>query len=297
MFIRSLRFKSVLAGAVSLAIGGAMVACGSDSNGGGSPEAGTGGSGGSEPGTGGKGAGGSGGKGSGGVGNGGTGTGGTGTGGAGSGGKGAGGTGGKGTGGTGGTGGTDAGTDGGDAGDGCVATESLTPPTVPDLIKVPAGATLLHHFHAVGTQNYTCTATPPTEDGGATTYAYGAAATPDAILSDSCNHPVIHHSGGPTWTWLADSSAIVAVRLQGVAVTGSIPQLLLQVNQHTGSGVLSPVTYVQRLDTTGGVMPTAGCGAANVGSIARVAYEANYYFYEGPPKSNDGGADAADGHD
>jgi hypothetical protein len=295
-FLRSLKHNSALVVAASLAIGGTMVACSSDDNNGGSPEGGTGGStetgGKGNAGAGGKGTAGSGGTaGKGGGGSGGTGgsTGGT----AGKGGAG-GGTGGA-TGGKGGTGGTDI--DGGDGGDACVATESLTPPTVPDIIKVPAGATLLHHFHATGTQNYTCIGTPAREDGGATTYGYTGPATPEATLKDSCGTTVVHHFAGPTWQWLADSSTVVGTRLQSSPVAGSIAQLLLQGTAHTGTGVLSQVSYVQRLNTTGGAAPTTGCSAANVNSVAKVDYTADYYFYEGPHVViTDGGGDGSDAH-
>jgi hypothetical protein len=50
----------------------------------------------------------------------------------------------------------------------------------------------------------------------------------------------------------------------------------LQAVGHGGTGTLSQVTYVQRLDTDGGVAPGAGCDA---GDMAQVSYTADYYFY------------------
>jgi hypothetical protein len=39
------------------------------------------------------------------------------------------------------------------------------------------------------------------------------------------------------------------------------------------------VTFVQRVQTSGGVAPSSGCSAAAVGAVARVPYEARYCFY------------------
>ncbi|HEX4339561.1 MAG TPA: DUF3455 domain-containing protein [Polyangiaceae bacterium] len=181
---------------------------------------------------------------------------------------------------------TDGSTDGGDA---CAPTESLTPPTVPAIIKVPDGYTELHHFHATGTQDYTCTASA----GANPTYTWSAA-VPEAFLFDSCGTKVIQHSAGPTWAWLADGSAIKGTKLQSSDVAGSIPQLLLSAAASAGSGVLTPVKYVQRLATSGGATPSAAdCTVAHVNEVQKIAYEATYYFYVAVP--TDAGADADSG--
>ena len=290
--MRSVTWNLALVTAASASIALSIVACGSDSNGGNSPEAGTGGEGnggaGGKPATGGSAGsgakagaggavGGAGGSNGGRAGSGGS-TGGAATGGAGGSKGGAGGTAGK--------KGTDAGPDAPDA---CVPTESLSPPTVADAIKVPAGTTLLHHFHAEGTQNYTCKETPGEGD-AASTFAYDPASVPEALLYDSCNKSVIHHYGGPTWESLADGSTVKGAKLAASPVTGAIPELILQAVSTTGNGMLSSVTYIQRLHTTGGVVPTTGCDEATVGSVAKVPYTADYYFYTGP-ESRDAGKD------
>jgi hypothetical protein len=302
MNIKSLR-KPALWAVVSAGLAASVVACGSDSN----NDSTDGGTGGSDNGTGGTSTGGTSNKGGGGTTTGGSGGAKGGAGGAtgGSGGAaGAGATGGKGgtagVGGKGGAGGTepdggpdgraDAGTDSGDAG--CVPAESFTSPTVPVAIEVPAGHRLLHHFRASGTQDYTCTASA----GADPTYTWSSA-VPDAFLYDSCNHQVIQHSAGPKWTWLSDESAIIGTRVASSDVTGAIPQLLLSAAAASGAstGVLTPVKYVQRLDTTGGVQPAAGdCTAATVNQVKKIPYTANYYFYVSTP--TDAGADADSGN-
>ena len=71
----------------------------------------------------------------------------------------------------------------------------------------------------------------------------------------------------------------------GAAV--SIPWLLLTAASTTGSGVFTPVTYVQRLATHGGVAPATGCDSTTVSTDTRIPYSADYYFFTGG--NTDGG--------
>ena len=43
---------------------------------------------------------------------------------------------------------------------------------------------------------------------------------------------------------------------------------------------MSGVSYIQRVDTRGGVAPSSDCGAANVGAKQVVKYQADYIFYK-----------------
>ena len=60
----------------------------------------------------------------------------------------------------------------------------------------------------------------------------------------------------------------------------SIAELLLQATTHAGKGIMSDVTFIQRLETVGGLAPTDGCDASQVGVVARVPYTATYFFYK-----------------
>jgi hypothetical protein len=197
---------------------------------------------------------------------------------------GAGGAGGAAGGAGGGTGGTGTGgTVGADSGapDGCVP-ETLTPPTVAAAIQTPSGLTLTHHLHATGTQIYTCTGTAVAGTDGGLTYAWVFKA-PDAKLSDSCGRAIATHFAGPTWQSNADGSTVKGAKVAGVTVAATaVPWLLLSASAHTGSGMFSSVTYIQRVDTTGGIAPTAACAAANANADNAVPYTADYYFYTGP---------------
>jgi hypothetical protein len=161
---------------------------------------------------------------------------------------------------------------------------SLTPPTVTDPIKVPAGATVVKHFHATGTQNYTCNAT--TLGDGGTTYAWGPASTPEAkLFQGTCQ--VGTHFAGPTWEFTADGSTVVGAKVAAESHSGTIPWLLLKAVAHGGpdgsTGVFSNVTFVQRLDTTGGAATaiTDTCDGGHVGDVSKVQYTAEYFFFEG----------------
>ena len=77
----------------------------------------------------------------------------------------------------------------------------------------------------------------------------------------------------------------------------AIPWLLLQVvgaqDGPSGGHTLTATTFIQRLNTSGGVAPSEGCDSStDVGEEAFVPYTADYFFYK---KAAD--RDAHDGHD
>ena len=47
-----------------------------------------------------------------------------------------------------------------------------------------------------------------------------------------------------------------------------------------GSGAFTGVTYIQRINTMGGVAPAAPCDASSVNSKQTVKYSADYVFYK-----------------
>src|ERR1700704_1915263 len=84
------------------------------------------------------------------------------------------------------------------------------------------------------------------------------------------------HFAGPGWE-LADGSAVtgkIAGRAAG-ATSKDIPLLKLDAASHRGSGQLTGVTTIQRLNTKGGVAE-GPCEAA--GTFLSVPYSADYTF-------------------
>ncbi|HSY39357.1 MAG TPA: DUF3455 domain-containing protein [Polyangia bacterium] len=173
---------------------------------------------------------------------------------------------------------------------GGVAAWLTPPPNLPTAIAVPSGSTLTIHDHGVGAQIYTCTASGgaggaggSSADAGAISYSW-VLKGPNAILSDETFAQVGTHGVGPTWT-SSDGSMISGTKLAQANSTASgaipIPWLLLKATSTGSAGVFANITYVQRLNTAGGVAPASGCGAATVSTDASVAYSADYYFFTG----------------
>ncbi|MET8854141.1 DUF3455 domain-containing protein [Amycolatopsis sp. NPDC004625] len=148
---------------------------------------------------------------------------------------------------------------------GGAATASATPaaPKVPDAVKVPAGNVALASFPAEGVQIYGCT-------NGAWTLIQ-----PAAVLTKH-GRPVALHSKGPVWTSTVDGSTVGAAAVANSPRDGAIPALLLKANLTTGDGIFGKVTYVQRLNTRGGVAPAGACAA---GAQTAVRYSADYAFW------------------
>jgi hypothetical protein len=151
--------------------------------------------------------------------------------------------------------------------------ESISPPQVPDNLKVPDGQTISLKGLAKGVQIYVCKA--KAEDPGRFEWSFKA---PEANLTNERGKKIAKHYAGPTWE-ANDGSKVVGQVLQKADAPrpGAIPWLLLKANKNEGSGTFAKVTYIQRVDTEGGVAPAGGCNEAK--TEARIDYKANYYFY------------------
>jgi len=178
-----------------------------------------------------------------------------------------------------------------------LADDTITPPAVPAALKVEPGNVPFLVGHAVGTQNYVCL---PSGSGFAFTLF-----TPQATLFDARGKQLITHFFSPnrnpsengtiraTWQHSKDTSTVWA-KLVGNPYTdsdfvapGAIAWLLLEragvEEGPTGGDTLTKTTFVQRVNTAGGVAPPTGCDSlADVGKKAFVPYTADYVFYEDP---------------
>jgi hypothetical protein len=143
------------------------------------------------------------------------------------------------------------------------AADGTSSDPVPPEIQVPPGNRLVASLNARGVQVYQCTA------------AAWAFLEPAAWLSDWFQ-PVAIHFRGPSWESTRDGSLVEATVVASSPVAGSIPQLLLQATRTRGDGIFGSVTYIQRLNTTGGVKPTTAC---TDGQTQGVPYTAQYRFY------------------
>jgi len=167
----------------------------------------------------------------------------------------------------------------------------IVPPLVPSNLVVPAGSTVYLVGHARGTQNYICL---PKGANFAWTL-FGPQAT---LFDDNGNQQITHflsanpgENGTPraTWQHSGDSSVAWAAAIQSstdanFVAPGAIPWLLLQVaGAQYGPALghkLTYTTYIQRVNTAGGVPPGDGCIiATDVGKKALVPYAADYFFF------------------
>ncbi|HVJ05747.1 MAG TPA: DUF3455 domain-containing protein [Candidatus Saccharimonadales bacterium] len=147
-------------------------------------------------------------------------------------------------------------------------------PAVPDSINPPESQQLVLRGHASGDQVYTCQAAA----GGDSQLAW-VLSGPEAKLTDDAGKAIATHFAGPTWQSTDGSQVKGKMVSQSIPDPSSIPWLLLAAVDHSGTGIMSNVSSIQRLNTKGGKAPAAGCDAQHQGEKTRVSYTADYYFY------------------
>ncbi len=144
--------------------------------------------------------------------------------------------------------------------------------SIPEQIKVPEGYNPVLTVHAKGNQIYQCSLNKDK-------YAWETQA-PDAKLFDAQGNIVGNHTAGPLWEY-KESSRVVGRVIKKIdrAPDKAISWLLVEVVSHKGDGLFSNVSFVNRINTHGGLPPTSGCDANHLGGEKRVAYTADYVFY------------------
>ncbi len=143
---------------------------------------------------------------------------------------------------------------------------------LPATIAAP-GEVPVARLHAQGAQIYACNP----DQAGQLAWQFRE---PVATLLDG-NKTVGRHYAGPRWE-LADGSVLearVSSRAPG-ATPQDIPLLKLEVTTSRGSGSLTGVTTIQRIETRGGVAEGA-CPAD--GALLSVPYAADYVFLKKMP--------------
>ena len=151
---------------------------------------------------------------------------------------------------------------------------------IPALIKVPKDCKLIMHAYAKGVQVYICT--QDTEDTSHYTWIFSE---PRANLYADLNYRKLigkHYfnpANKPTWED-TDGSTISGAKLQQASSPDSlaIPWLLLKGIIPGGTGKLSQVVYIQRINTKGGKAP-ATADRQHKGSRLEQPYTAEYLFF------------------
>ncbi|WP_394754309.1 DUF3455 domain-containing protein [Crenothrix sp.] len=142
---------------------------------------------------------------------------------------------------------------------------------IPDVIKVPSGNTQLFTLHATGEQIYQCALKDD---------SYKWIVYPNAILLDEQGKQVGKHTKGPAWQY-KDGSRVIGKISQKTdeARNKAMPWLLIEVVDHQGNGLLSTVSFINRVNTQGGLEPTQQCDANHLGTEKPASYTADYIFY------------------
>jgi hypothetical protein len=150
---------------------------------------------------------------------------------------------------------------------GSLASAPAAETPLPDAIAAP-GATVVLTVHAEGAQVYECKAGTD----GKTAWAFREPIA--TLLADG--KTIGRHYAGPNWEH-SDGSAVVGKTIGNApgATASDIPWLKLDVASRRGSGILSDVTTVQRINTKGGKLEGA-CDSA--GSYRSAPYSADYVF-------------------
>lgn len=148
-------------------------------------------------------------------------------------------------------------------------------PDVAAAVSPPAGHNPVMSLKGVGLLTYECRA--KADAAGAFQWVF---AGPDAALQDASGKRVGKYYGGPTWEH-SDGSKITGKQLAvSPGPAGAIPLQLVQTSPATGSGAMTGVTYIQRVNTVGGVAPSTPCDKSRVGTKQTVGYSADYVFYK-----------------
>jgi len=147
---------------------------------------------------------------------------------------------------------------------------------LPAAVQVPAGNEVAMYTNAKGNITWECKADQ--KNSGNAKWAF---AGPRAILTDAKGNQVVSYFGPPA-TWEAlDGSAVTGKQLAvSPSAKGSIPMQLVKANPANRDGMMSGVTYIQRINLKGGAAPATGCSTDKIGHKIVVNYAGDYVFYK-----------------
>ena len=151
------------------------------------------------------------------------------------------------------------------------AGESNRAPELPsplcDRLQVQAGNKVAFHVYALGVQIYRWNGT-----------SWVFVAPSARLFADAEYHGEVGiHYAGPTWE-SHSGGKVIASRLESCAPDPTaIAWLLLQTVSTEGPGIFDRVTFIQRVNTAGGLPPTTP--GPFIGAEEEVPYTAEYYFY------------------
>ena len=153
------------------------------------------------------------------------------------------------------------------------ADPALDPAAAPDLgecdrLRVEEGNQAVFRLYAEGVQIYRWNGT-----------SWGFVAPEADLFADAgMNAQVGIHYAGPTWESVSGSKVVAAVAERCTPDPDSIQWLKLAAVASQGPGMFDGVTFIQRVNTHGGIAP--GYSGSFVGEVVRVPYTTEYVFYK-----------------
>jgi Protein of unknown function (DUF3455) len=155
-------------------------------------------------------------------------------------------------------------------------TTSYSQTNLPDAVKAPAGHRVVLETVGVGTITYQCRAKASMV--GQFEWVFVG---PEAVLNSRAGKSLGKYYGPPATWESADGSKITGTQLAiSPAPAGNIPLQLVKANPATGEGVMKGISFIQRVQTKGGVAPSAVCDAKTLESKQIVNYQSDYIFYK-----------------
>ncbi|AOY02158.1 DUF3455 domain-containing protein [Jeongeupia sp. USM3] len=156
----------------------------------------------------------------------------------------------------------------------CASPPAMQQSTLPESIRVNPPDKLVMSTTGVGEITYECRAKK--DAAGQFEWAF---AGPSAVLYDQRRQVVGKYYGGPTWESVDGSKVTGSQVAVSPAPAGNIPLQLVKANSLSGAGKMAGISFIQRVNTKGGVAPATPCTSASLGQKQQVAYEADYLFY------------------
>ncbi len=147
---------------------------------------------------------------------------------------------------------------------------TIQPPDLPtgcESLQAPAGNKVFHRTYALGVQVYRW-------NGSNWDFVAPIA---NLYADENYRWRTGTHYAGPTWESNFGSTVVAARQAGCTADSTAIPWLLLQAVSTDGPGIFRRVTYIQRVNTAGGLAPATP--GSTIGKEVRVPYTAEYYFY------------------
>ena len=136
-------------------------------------------------------------------------------------------------------------------------------------LQVPPGHEVAFRVYAVGVQVYKWNGAGWDFDGPVA-----------SLFADEGYRGLVGtHYRGPAWESNSGSRVFGKNAIPCTPDPTAISWLRLEGTSQEGNGIFSAVTYIQRVNTSGGLRPAATDPGPFVGAERRVPYTTEYYFY------------------